>query len=61
METEIFQAGGWVGPDQKAISEAFNMPALSGSDISAAVMAVLSLPHNVDIALMLVKPVGEKF
>jgi NADP+-dependent farnesol dehydrogenase len=58
VETDFFAAAKIVA---KGVSITSVLPALDSSDISNAVLYLLSTPYHVNITEMTVRPVGESF
>lgn len=58
VETDFFRAGNYLPEDIKMGSF---IAALSPSDISDAVLFLLSTPYHVNVTEITVRPVGENF
>lgn len=55
VDTEIFKVSGI-----QELSKLKKLPMLSPTDISQAILYMLSVPEHVQIHELIIKPVGEK-
>jgi NADP+-dependent farnesol dehydrogenase len=58
VETDFFSAANFM---PKGVLIGATLPALNATDISNAVLYLLTTPYHVNITEMTVKPVGEPF